>query len=370
MGSYWSKSRTIERDGNDKRTVGALAYFYVGGTTTPLAVYQDAAEATPHTAPVHADGYGRWPSVFIPFTASFDVQVTTAGGTQLYYDTLIPNPDPVQAAENTVDPNQLLQTGDWIFSPKTGTRNGFVRANGRTIGSALSGATERANADCADLYAFNWNNFADAILPVSGGRGASASADFAANKPIANFDCRSGFPIGVDDMGNTAAGRAASIPYTNGDATTGGSHCGENTHSLTADQLGAHGHSINLSTSTDGSHTHSGTTDAGGSHNHTFAGDALAPHAHTLPSGAISGGHNGTLTADSAATLENQTTTSVSAGTPTGTISTASAHTHAFGMSANGSHSHTVSGATGTVGSGAGHNSVTYAVSGNLLIKL
>ncbi|MFX9031451.1 hypothetical protein ABTN13_20060, partial [Acinetobacter baumannii] len=61
-------------------------------------------------------------------------------------------------------PAQLAVTGDYITAASTGTRAGYVRANGRTIGSATSGATERANADTAALYALLWGAYANTIL--------------------------------------------------------------------------------------------------------------------------------------------------------------------------------------------------------------
>ncbi len=73
--------------------------------------------------------------------------------------------------------------------------SGWVLAAGGTIGSAGSSATVRANADTIDLYTNLWNSVANTELPIqdSGGtpttRGASAAADFAANKrlPLPNF---------------------------------------------------------------------------------------------------------------------------------------------------------------------------------------
>lgn len=237
MGILWPRSGTVEFDNSGVRAPGAKATFYEGGTTTPLAVYQDAVESNPHTSPVEADANGRWPTTFIPYITSYDVLITTSAGTELAYPTQIPNLNPVEAAEDTADASELIQTGDIIFSPVTGTRDGFVRCNGRTMGSGASGATERANDDTADLYAFLWNNFANAILPVSGGRGGSAATDFAANKPIALLDGRSGTLRGVDDMGNSAASLLSLATFTTGDATTGGSVAGVNTHTLTTAQL-------------------------------------------------------------------------------------------------------------------------------------
>lgn len=75
-------------------------------------------------------------------------------------------------------------TGDAKLTLKTTADNGWVLSNDGTIGNASSSATTRANADTASLFEFLWNTFSDAIAPVSSGRGASAAADFAANKTI------------------------------------------------------------------------------------------------------------------------------------------------------------------------------------------
>ena len=61
---------------------------------------------------------------------------------------------------------------------------GWVYANDGTIGSTASAATSRANNDTFILYYNLWTNVLNAWAPVSGGRGASAIADFAANKTI------------------------------------------------------------------------------------------------------------------------------------------------------------------------------------------
>ncbi len=75
-------------------------------------------------------------------------------------------------------------TGDGKFTWRTTADPGWILANDGTIGSASSGATNRANADTAALYTLLYDNYVEALAPVIGGRGASAAADFAANKPI------------------------------------------------------------------------------------------------------------------------------------------------------------------------------------------
>jgi hypothetical protein len=78
----------------------------------------------------------------------------------------------------------VMTTGDVKLSLKTAADAGWVLMNDGTIGSASSGATARANADVEDLYTLLWTNVANQYCPVTGGRGASAAADFAANKPM------------------------------------------------------------------------------------------------------------------------------------------------------------------------------------------
>jgi hypothetical protein len=84
---------------------------------------------------------------------------------------------------------------------------GFVLAAGKTIGNAGSLATERANIDCLTLFTLLWSITANAQCPVSGGRGASAAADWAANKTLTLPDHRGRVAAGLDNLGGTAAGR-------------------------------------------------------------------------------------------------------------------------------------------------------------------
>lgn len=350
MGRLWEQSGQIARDNNDQRAVGAKAYFFAGGTgSTPYVVYEDAAESTPHEHPVEADGNGRWPAVFIPFTTSYDVQVKTSGGTQLYFYTEIPNPNPVEQAEAGADPEELLATGHIHCELVNATKVGFVRLNGRTLGNAASGATERANADTSDLFTHLWNNLANGQAAVSGGRGASAAADYAANKTITLPDLRGAIPIGLDDMGNTAASLLGSAPFTNGNATTAGSLLGENTHALSAGEHAAHTHTFAATSSSDGSHTHTGTTDA--------AAANIIAHARQ---------RNDTLGAGSTTFL----TDSSSSLTTTSAWESSDSHSHTFTSAANGSHTHTISGTSGSQGSGTAHNVVQRGLLVTFYIKL
>ena len=122
-----------------------------------------------------------------------------------------------------------FSTGDVKMTLKTVADAGWVMMNDGTIGDASSGGTARANADTSALFALLWNNTANADCPVSSGRGASASADFAAHKTI-------GLPL--------ALGRAMAVAGSGSGLTARAlAHAlGEETHQLTVAELASHSH--------------------------------------------------------------------------------------------------------------------------------
>jgi len=121
----------------------------------------------------------------------------------------------------SIDATTVLTTGDMKIVYGTGALTGFVRCNGRTIGSATSGASERANADAQALFLYLYG--VDTNLTVSTGRGASAAADWSANKTIALPDWRGRSIAGLSDMGNSDNGILANTVTTLGPTVLGGS---------------------------------------------------------------------------------------------------------------------------------------------------
>lgn len=115
----------------------------------------------------------------------------------------------------------IVQTGMMIDYWGTSAPSGWVLADGSTIGNASSGAS-RANADTELLFTLLWGSLTNAEAPVSSGRGASASADFSANKTITIPNLR----------GRVAVGQSSS-----GTFSTLGTPVGSETHTLTESEL-------------------------------------------------------------------------------------------------------------------------------------
>jgi hypothetical protein len=373
LGTLWNRSGAPEWDRNAVIAIGATASFFEAGTSTPKPVYQDGDESTVFEEDVETDGYGRWPAVFIPY-GPYKVVIQTSGGTTLFTADDIQNPAPF-TDDFELDQDSVLNTGDIFFSFKNGTRTGAVRCNGRTIGNAASSATERANADCEDLFAFLWNNVANGQAAVSGGRGASAAADFAANKTITLPNGQGAAPVGYDDMGNTAGSFLDSAPVVSGGPTTAASVLGANTHTLQTTEIAAHTHGVgSFAADSNGAHTHTGTTDSGGAHTHTVdIASGQGSHQHTnniaTPSGTDARDGGGTpalwfgttgFASVSAATLPAMTGTATSNG----------AHTHTFTTASNGAHTHTISGTSASTGGGSAHNNLGRSLLVTWLMRL
>ena len=86
---------------------------------------------------------------------------------------------------DTTNPNAIFKVGDFQWQPVSGTRAGWVRANGahHRLGHPRARASARMPI-AKSLFTHLWNTYSDTICPVVSGRGASAAADWAANKQI------------------------------------------------------------------------------------------------------------------------------------------------------------------------------------------
>jgi len=258
MSAIWQAAPAPFIDPTGAPYAGLRAYFYDAGTTTPRTTYREAGLGQPHGHPVIANAGGIFPAVFLQ-PGDYRVRLETADGSTLSDVDGITTPG-ASSGGTTPTPDTAVRTGDIILRYGADVRDGFVRANSRTIGSAASGATERANADTAALFAFLWPYQG---LIVSGGRGTTASGDFSANKTISLPDLRGRTFSCVDDFG---AGFTGIIPTAIMDAQVPASAPGATTGAA----------QVILSTAQMPAHNHGGNTGADGGHSHTyFRGDGV-----------------------------------------------------------------------------------------------
>lgn len=263
---------------------GGKLYIYQTGTTTPLTVYTNAGLTTPHPSPIILNSAGRIPAVYAADGTSARVRILNSSDV-LQYDednipfTVAPGGGPTPIAVTT---QQLWQTGDIKVRYDDQPFDGFIRCNGRTIGSATSGATERANADTETLFKFLWP-FAN--VGVVTGKGATAAADWSANKQLTLPDC-AGRLIGArDDLGNGSASRITAATVTG--PTAVGAAGGVEKGTISQAQLP----NVNF--------TVSGITLNDPGHTHNYAQPSLAGAAPVFQSGT---GEGVTTTATSSST--------------------------------------------------------------------
>lgn len=169
------------------------------------------------------------------------------------------NPDDPATSLNWVQAPGQVQTGTPVQSLYTTAIAGHVTANGLTIGNASSNATNRANADTLFLYIKIWGGCPNTQCPIftsvgtTSTRGASAIADYAANKALAVQNMNGLGLMGADSQNGTTSSFLSGVPTSTGTATVPGSIIGENFHVLITAELAAHIHQVFFR---DPGHTH------------------------------------------------------------------------------------------------------------------
>lgn len=256
VGTIASLGLSTQNDLNGRPYSGRKLYIYNAGTSTPASAFKNygLTVGQEHTFPIVADSTSLIPMFWVA-DGTYRARMTTSAGVVLFDEDGIVALGPSSGAGggDTTPAASIFATGDFLWQPVSGVRAGWVRANARTIGSSMSGATERASADCENLFMYLWNTYLDTFCAVSGGRGANAAADWAANKNITTLDLRGKSLFGLDDMGNSAAGRLAGIGFNLGDAITPAAQGGAALHALTNTEVPVHSHANTLN---DPGHTH------------------------------------------------------------------------------------------------------------------
>lgn len=171
-------------DGTGAPYVAAKAYFYVTGTTTPLATYSDAGLTAVNANPVVADANGRFGDIYLQsarykvvLATSADVAVDTLdpvdGTLQLVQSATAPaNPYPFMVYHNTSDGNRYRRNAAGTAWINEGPVDSLIAA--ASVSEMLVG-TETAKSATPDSVAGIWQRGSDIAsastlsLPAAGG---------------------------------------------------------------------------------------------------------------------------------------------------------------------------------------------------------
>ena len=337
MAGLYPLSRMQQLDANGQLLVGARLFLFDGGTTTPRVGYRDSSLTSPHPNPIIADARGALPLIYID-DGFYRQRLTDASGVLIFDDDGIPVISTTTAGTGTsVDPNSTMKTRDIKIRFDDQPIDGYVRLNGKTIGSVASGGSERANADTQSLYEELWP-YPNIALAAGYTKGSSGPADFIANKPLVLPDCAGRGIFGMDDMiGGTPRGVLTSATITN--PTWVGSIGGSQQVTISQANLPVY----NLINGSSGNFTISGTTSwENTSHTHTFTASNVGDMDRANPHN-----HGASLQGGGGAMAGNATVGVQGGGTYNGIVSGfAGANNNLIIGNANLTHFHGVSGTT------------------------
>jgi len=330
----FSLTPVLDLNGKPIRT--AVLQVFEAGTTTPAVLYKQAnyANGTEHPNPIPVNGAGILPVMYGAGAFKFRALSAPLPGGSIVWeaDGVTLTDPPVVGDPGAGESTDIAKTGDIKQRYDTGTHPGWARLNGRTIGNAASGATERAAADTQGLFLLLWT--VDDSLVVVGGRGQTAQQDFDAGKQMTLPNAAGRLLAGLDGMGAAASGSYGSQNWNaGGSATRLGSTTGVWSVTLGIANLPAHDHPFSVDVAPGGGFTYNGAT-----------GAKDVQHAHGV---GVSGFNITVGGPTSIYTLSDSPSPAVNFPTRDATIN----HDHAFTVSV-GDHDHNVTATLGQTGSG------------------
>lgn len=328
----FSLTPVLDLNGKPIRT--AVLQVFEAGTTTPAVLYKQAdyANGTEHPNPIPVNGAALLPAMYGAGAFKFRALSAPLPGGSIVWeaDGVTLTDPPVVGDPGAGETTDIAKTGDLKQRYDTGTHPGWARLNGRTIGNAASGATERAAADTQALFLLLWT--VDDSLVVVGGRGQTAQQDFDAGKQMTLPNAAGRLLAGLDGMGAPASGSYGTQTWNaGGSATRLGSTTGAWSAQVLIANMPSHDHALSVDVAPAGAFNYSGTTNAK---------DPV--HAH----GVGVSGFNITVGGPTAIyTLTDSPTPAVTFPTQNATVN----HDHAFSVNV-GNHDHAVTATMGTNG--------------------
>lgn len=209
-----SGSQQFDKDSSPPAFLNAgKLYVYQPGTTTCATVFSDFALTSALPCPIVLNAAGRIPPIYAADGSVRLRLLNSANLLQFDEDSVAIVTAAVTSGGTTPIPDatQIFGTRDLKVRFDDQPISGYVRMNGRTIGSATSGASERANVDTQSLFLALWGY---ANVSVVSGKGGTAAADWAANKLLVLPDLSGRLLGGLDDMGGGVRGRITGATVT------------------------------------------------------------------------------------------------------------------------------------------------------------
>lgn len=151
---------------------GAKLYFYISGTTTPAATYQNAAMTVAHSNPVLADTGGLFPAIWLNQAITYDVTLKTAAGATVWsvtaYRETVTTYYPITSAETIA----AVTPSDYTYPPGNIRRYGATGTGDDTaaVQTALSlgGEIDLAGLTCSVARNINGSDRYGVYAAVSG----------------------------------------------------------------------------------------------------------------------------------------------------------------------------------------------------------
>lgn len=272
-GTLPSMGLVQQLDINGRPLSGCQLFLYEANSSTIVDSFRDFAlsPGAKHPWPILADAYGRLPMFFLP-DGFYRARLDDRHGKPIFDEPMLPTTGAGSGGDTIVE-GETWKTGDFLWTPTKADKGAdWVRSNGLSIGGPTSNANGRASDACNALFNFLWTHFDNILAPMYSktgaavGRGASAAADWAAERAIGTVMMSGLLPGALDGMGRgsssqrfrTAEGEQYGhvLAYVNtapaatsaavNEYDVAGSIVGENTHKLTVNELPSHAHGSTL----------------------------------------------------------------------------------------------------------------------------
>jgi hypothetical protein len=161
-----------ELDANGVPYAGAKLYSYEAGTSTPLALYSDAALTIPLLNPVEADSAGRFPALYAQ-AQDYRLVLTTAAGATIWTRDPVPPSTSLNAAFfATADARYLKLDGSNSLTDPSGVETALDTVYARLDGAVFTGTLELSGPPVADDEAATKKYVDDAVQGTGYGRSA------------------------------------------------------------------------------------------------------------------------------------------------------------------------------------------------------